>query len=59
MLVNNAGIVNATLFLDTSMEAIERTFRVNVLSHFYLIKQFLPGMILKRRGHIVHLFHVA
>jgi all-trans-retinol dehydrogenase (NAD+) len=53
MLVNNAGIANGTAFLDTNVESMEMTFKVNVFAHFYLCKAFLPGMIEKRRGHIV------
>lgn len=33
--------------------ADSRTFGVNVLSHFWLIQAFLPGMIAAGRGHIV------
>jgi short-subunit dehydrogenase len=53
MLVNNAGIVNGKSFLDTDVDAMEMTFKVNVFAHFYLCKEFLSGMIEKRRGHIV------
>ena len=38
ILVNNAGVVNGTALLDTSNEDIERTFRVNTLSHFSTVK---------------------
>lgn len=30
-----------------------RTFGVNVISHFWLIQAFLPGMIAAGKGHIV------
>ena len=45
ILVNNAGIVSAKPITELSDQMIERTFAVNTLSHFYTIKEFLPGMI--------------
>ena len=59
MLVNNAGIVSAKQFLDLSDQMIERTFAVNTLAHFYTIKEFLPGMIEKKRGHILNIVSMA
>ena len=32
---------------------IQRTFEVNTLSHFWMLKAFLPDMIRKDSGHIV------
>jgi NAD(P)-dependent dehydrogenase (short-subunit alcohol dehydrogenase family) len=48
-LINNAGIVNGKPLLDLPIEAIEHNFGVNLLSHFYTLKAFLPGMV--RTGH--------
>ncbi|PVH86471.1 NAD(P)-binding protein [Cadophora sp. DSE1049] len=53
ILINNAAIVNGKPLLDLSTDDIDRTFRVNVLSHFYTIKAFLPGMIRAKTGTIV------
>ncbi|KAK0121420.1 hypothetical protein ONS95_009714 [Cadophora gregata] len=53
ILINNAAIVNGKPLLDLSTDEIDRTFRVNVLSHFYTIKAFLPGMIRAKTGTIV------
>lgn len=39
--------------LDASDEFIERIFKVNLVSQFILIKQFLPAMLEARKGHIV------
>ena len=36
-----------------SPEAIQRTFEVNTISHFWTVKAFLPDMISKDHGHIV------
>ncbi|KAJ3319876.1 hypothetical protein HDV06_005852 [Boothiomyces sp. JEL0866] len=52
VLVNNAGIVTGKLFRDSDIAEIERTIQVNVLAHFYLLKQFLDDLICNK-GHIV------
>lgn len=57
--MNNAGIVSAKEICDLSDQMIERTFAVNTLSHFYTIKEFLPGMIEKKRGHVVTIASMA
>jgi len=38
VLINNAGIVNGGSILDLSPEQIQKSFEVNILSHFWLIK---------------------
>lgn len=53
VLVNNAGVVTGARLLDLADEAIERTFAINVLAHYWTIKAFLPGMIERGTGHIV------
>ena len=53
ILVNNAGIVNGKLFLDCTEEELERTLEVNILSHFWTVRAFLPEMIKANSGHIV------
>jgi NAD(P)-dependent dehydrogenase (short-subunit alcohol dehydrogenase family) len=53
ILINNAGIVSGTWITDTPSRRIERTFKVNVVSHFYTIKAFLPQMLDDDAGHIV------
>ncbi|KAH0562350.1 hypothetical protein GP486_002952 [Trichoglossum hirsutum] len=53
ILINNAAIAHGKSILDLSHEEIERTFRVNLLSHFHTIKTFLPGMIRENRGTVV------
>ncbi len=39
--------------LDIPDEKIERTFAVNTLALFWMVKAFLPGMIERRKGHLV------
>ncbi|KAJ7682549.1 retinal short-chain dehydrogenase/reductase [Mycena polygramma] len=53
VLVNNAGVAQGKLILDLSPEDIQQTFGVNTLAHFWTLKAFLPGMIAKKKGHIV------
>jgi all-trans-retinol dehydrogenase (NAD+) len=55
ILVNNAGVVSGASLVELTPEKIERTFRVNTLSLFWTTKAFLPGMIERRRGHIVNI----
>jgi all-trans-retinol dehydrogenase (NAD+) len=53
VLVNNAGIVSGRPLLELSDAAIERTMEVNVISHLWLARAVLPGMVQRDRGHIV------
>jgi len=32
---------------------IEQTYKVNTLAHFWTLRQFLPSMMKRNRGHIV------
>lgn len=59
ILINNAGIVSGNLIEEVSDQKIERTFQVNVLSHFWTIKSFLPNMIARNSGHIVTIASAA
>lgn len=53
ILINNAGIVCGNTFLDLPDAMIEKTFQVNILSHYWTTKAFLQDMLKKGRGHIV------
>ncbi|KAF4547671.1 Short chain dehydrogenase-like protein 57 [Elsinoe fawcettii] len=53
ILINNAGIVNGRTLLEIDSAALERNFRVNLLSHFHTIRTFLPGMVERKAGTIV------
>lgn len=53
VLINNAGIVTGNTFLDCPDHMIEKTFQVNMLSHYWTTKAFLPDMLKKGKGHIV------
>jgi len=53
ILINNAGVVSGKSFMELTDAQIHRTFDVNVLAHFWTIKNFLPDMIARKKGHIV------
>lgn len=59
ILINNAGVVSATKFLDTPDKLIIRTMEVNVMSHFWTVKAFLPSMMENNKGHIVNIASLA
>ncbi|KAL1795484.1 hypothetical protein ACET3X_005708 [Alternaria dauci] len=53
ILVNNAGITGSHTILKTPSEFLSRIFDVNILSHWRLVKQFVPDMVAKNKGHVV------
>src|SRR5699024_9406940 len=53
VLINNAGIVTGADLLDTTDEAIIRTFDVNTLALYWTTRAFLPAMRERDRGVIV------
>ncbi|XP_047992451.1 short-chain dehydrogenase/reductase family 16C member 6 [Leguminivora glycinivorella] len=59
VLINNAGTVFGETLLDLSDTAIETTYKVNILSHYWTVKAFLPEMIETGKGHIVTVGSVA
>ncbi|WP_304226013.1 SDR family oxidoreductase [Gracilinema caldarium] len=59
VLVNNAGVVSGSTFLETSDEKIEKTMAVNTMAHFWTLKAVLPDMIARNEGHIVTIASAA
>ncbi|KAK0392512.1 hypothetical protein NLU13_2007 [Sarocladium strictum] len=59
VLVNNAGIGYAQNILDSTDDEIRRTFDVNIVSHFFLVREFLPSMIEQNHGHVVTIASMA
>lgn len=53
ILINNAGCCKVQPFTDTSAAEIRKTIGVNLMSHFWTIKAFLPQMLHQGKGHIV------
>lgn len=50
VLINNAAIVVGKKLLDMSVDEVDKSLTTNLLSHFYTIKTFLPGMINNETG---------
>lgn len=59
ILVNNAGVVSGYRLMDTPDKLIVRTMEVNVISHFWTVKAFLPAMMENNKGHIVSIASIA
>lgn len=53
VVVNNAGIVSGSAFLDLDEDMTRKVFQVNVLAPMQLARHFLPGMLEAGRGRIV------
>jgi short-subunit dehydrogenase len=60
ILVNNAGIMNkGKLLIQLSDLEIQNIFNVNILAHFWFIREFLPAMIKNNKGHICNVASVC
>ena len=59
VLVANAGIGAYGPFVDIDPAAMERLVRVNVLGTMHAIRAVAPGMVARRRGHIVTVGSIA
>ncbi|KAL2214558.1 putative short-chain dehydrogenase/reductase 2 [Sarocladium strictum] len=59
VLVNNAGIGYAKDILKSTDDEIRRTFDVNIVAHFFLVREFLPFMIEKDHGHVITIASMA
>jgi len=53
ILINNAGVGYGQTILSEPEDHIQKTFAVNIISHFLTVKEFLPAMIERNHGHIV------
>jgi short-subunit dehydrogenase len=59
LLVLNAGYGRHRSFLDSDLADMERMMRVNYLGALRFAKEFLPGMVERRRGWLVFVASVA
>lgn len=59
VLVNNAGIGWLGLVEEMPAEQVRKLFEVNVLGLVDLTQRVLPGMLERRRGHVVNVASVA
>nr|XP_018898706.1 PREDICTED: 17-beta-hydroxysteroid dehydrogenase 13-like [Bemisia tabaci] len=54
ILINNAALCFGGVTTHEHKDhEIEAMFRVNVMSHFWMIREFLPGMLSRNHGHVV------
>lgn len=59
VLINNAGIGTGTTILGGDDRMVEKTFQVNTMAHFWMVREFLPAMIAKDHGHVVTIASMA
>ncbi|XP_076030664.1 estradiol 17-beta-dehydrogenase 11-like isoform X2 [Oratosquilla oratoria] len=59
VLVNNAEIMPCKSFLKHTPEEIEKLFSINILSHFWTLKEFLPPMLKSGQGHVIAVSSIA
>lgn len=59
LLVNNAGIVTFTSFLELAEEEWDRVFAVDLTGMFNCSKAVVPGMVERRFGRIINISSVA
>jgi NADP-dependent 3-hydroxy acid dehydrogenase YdfG len=59
ILVANAGYGAPTRLVPLNTAEVEETFRVNVLGVIYSIEAVLPGMLERRRGHLLAVSSLA
>jgi 3-oxoacyl-[acyl-carrier protein] reductase len=59
VLVNNAGVITKKPFTNLTSAEWHEMMDVNVNALFHVTRQLLPGMIARRRGHIVNIASIA
>uniref|UniRef100_A0A8D8PN33 17-beta-hydroxysteroid dehydrogenase 13 n=2 Tax=Cacopsylla melanoneura TaxID=428564 RepID=A0A8D8PN33_9HEMI len=59
MVIQCCGLSSPHALLNRSLQKVKQTFELSVLSHFWLLDEFLPPMLSSGRGHWVTLSSVA
>ena len=59
VLVNNAGVITKKPLLRLTPDEWREMMDVNVSALFHVTRQLLPGMVERRRGHIVNIASIA
>jgi short-subunit dehydrogenase len=59
VLVANAGFGAPTVLDPLNTADVEATFRINVLGVIYAVEAVLPGMLARRRGHLLAISSLA
>ena len=53
ILLNNAGVGQTWNIMDVPDSYLEKVFHINLISHWYTVRAFLPDMIANKKGHIL------
>lgn len=59
VLINNAGVEKASAYADLRVDEIRHALEVNLLGAMLLTREVLPGMLDRRRGHVVNVASMA
>lgn len=59
LLVNNAGIEHYSHYENYDLDVIEAIVRTNLLAPEWLTRLVLPGMVERKKGHVVNIASVA
>ncbi len=59
LLVNNAGIGRYLSFLESDAEDVAAVFETNLHAALHFTRAVLPGMLARRRGHVVNVASIA
>lgn len=59
LLVNNAGIGRYLGFLESGPEDVAAVFETNLYAALHCTRAALPGMLARRRGHVVNVASIA
>jgi len=59
VLVNNAGIGRYLAFVDTDAAETAAILETNLLAALHFTRALLPGMLARRRGHVVNVASIA
>ncbi len=59
VLVNNAGAFKPGTVVETSVQDFTNQVEINLTSAFSVTREFLPGMVERRSGHIFYIASVA
>jgi NAD(P)-dependent dehydrogenase (short-subunit alcohol dehydrogenase family) len=59
ILINNAGIIRSTTILDEPEDHLRKIVGVNLMSHWFTAKVFLPHMLARNKGHVVTVSSLA
>ncbi|KAL8970491.1 MAG: hypothetical protein Q9183_001498 [Haloplaca sp. 2 TL-2023] len=59
ILINNAGTAAGLPILSTTDASVQKVYDVNILSHFRLIREFVPAMVAANHGTVVTIASIS